>query len=54
MFVALRFTSLARARRAIASLLVACALARGAAEHTPETHDYGEDDEADGDHEMMD
>jgi nonsense-mediated mRNA decay protein 3 len=38
----------------IEALLDGLTLARGAAEHTPETHDYGEDDEADGDHEMMD
>jgi hypothetical protein len=38
----------------IEALLDGLTLARGAAEHAPETHDYGEDDEADGDHEMMD
>lgn len=38
----------------IEALLDGLTLARGSAEHTPETHDYGEDDEADGDHEMMD
>jgi nonsense-mediated mRNA decay protein 3 len=38
----------------IEALLDGLTLARGAAEHAPETHDYGEDDEAEGDHEMMD
>ena len=38
----------------IESLLDGLSLARGAARHRDEQHDDGEDDEDDGDHEMMD